>query len=126
MAPTDDPQLTALAERLVELRQEKRYLEGEIERVSAELAEALGPGRKRTLGAIEVRVSAPRPGVRIVRAADVPAAFQSLQPDRKLLVAHLGATGEVPPGVEATVTRPIVYVKAPGAEDDAEGSDAGG
>jgi len=114
-------ELRALAERLVELRQEKRYLEGEIERVGGLLAEALGQGTKRTLGDIQVRVSVARPGVRIVRAAEVPAEFLSRQPDRKLILAHLTATGQVPPGVEATVGRPTVFAKAPGgAEDEAE------
>lgn len=116
----DDQRLTALAERLVELRQEKRYLEGEIERVASELAEALGEGARRDLGAVQVRVGPGRPGVRVTSAADVPAAFQSLQPDRKLLLTHLVATGEVPPGVEATMGRPVVYAKGRGDADEAD------
>ena len=110
----DDATLNELALRLLELRQEKRYLEGEIERVSQELAGSLGQGVKRDFDGVQVRVSVAKPGLRIVRAADVPPAFRSLQPDRKLLLQHLATTGEVPAGVEVTAPKPIVYTKAPG------------
>ncbi len=113
-----EEQLRGLVERLVELRQEKRYLEGEIERVSSEVAEALGEGAKRAFGDIQVRVSVARPGLRIVRAAEVPPEFQTKQPDRKLILSHFNTTGEMPPGVEATLGRPIVYAKGPGSADD--------
>ncbi|MDZ4772854.1 MAG: hypothetical protein SGI72_06930, partial [Planctomycetota bacterium] len=54
----DDNSLNDLARRLVELRQDKRYLEGEIERVAHELVEALGQGTN-----VSVRApSRPRPG----------------------------------------------------------------
>lgn len=112
-----EEELQALAERLVEMRAEKRYLEAEIERVGAELAAAIGEGAKRTLGSIEVRISKSRPGLRVVSAADVPVEFLRPQPDRKLLLQHIQTTGEIPPGVEASVGRPIVYAKAPGAKD---------
>jgi len=125
MTTPSAPELNALAERLVELRQEKRYLEGEIERVSAALADALGEGQRQRFGAIEVRVSTARPGVRILRPADVPETFRSLQPDRKLLLAHLHSTGEVPAGVEATVSRPVVYAKGPGGDDSEGEQDSG-
>lgn len=109
-------ELVALAERLVELRQEKRYVEGEIETVSARLAEALGEGAKRLVGDIEVRVTAAKPGLRIVEESSVPEAFLTSKPDRKKLLAHLQATGEVPDGVEATEGRPTVFAKAPKAD----------
>lgn len=119
----DDHSLNELARRLVDLRQEKSYLEGEIERVAQQLSEALGPGTKRELGGVQVRVSVARPGLRIVRPADVPPAFRSSQPDRGLLLEHLAATGEVPPGVEVSEAKSIVYAKGPGAI--AEGGDEG-
>lgn len=110
----DDKALNDLALRLVELRQEKRYLDGEIQRVSQDLAEALGQGTKRDLGGVQVRVSVARIGVRISKAADVLPEFQSLQPDRRLLLQHFTATGEVPAGVEVTTTKPTVYANLPG------------
>lgn len=114
----DDAALHELALRLLELRQEKRYLESEIERVSQDLADALGQGVKREFEGVQVRVSVAKPGLRIVRAADVPPAFRSLQPDRKLLLQHLVTTGEVPAGVEMTAPKPVVFTKAPGEPSD--------
>lgn len=104
-----DPKLIALAERLQELRDEKRYLEGEIERVSAELGEALEAGFKGALGDVTVRVTAPRPGLRITSAEDVPRDLCSIQPDRKEILRRIAETGEVPPGVEPTTGRPTIY-----------------
>ncbi len=110
----DDTTLKSLALRLLEMRQEKRYLEVEIEKVSIELAAGLGQGTKREFGEVSVRVSVAKPGLRILRAADVPAAFCSAQPDRRLLLQHIATTGEVPPGVATTEAKPVVYTKAPG------------
>ena len=107
----DDAALIDHAQRLIELRQEKRYLEGEIESVSARLAEALGEGTKRTIGDIEVRVTVAKPGMRIVEEARVPEAFLTAKPDRKKLLAHMQSTGEVPDGVEPTEGRATVYAK---------------
>ena len=108
----DNSELESLAERLVELREEKRYVEGEIEGVSARLAAAIGEGAKRTLGAVEVRIGQARPGLRVVSAGDVPAEFMTLKPDRTHLMDHIRTTGEVPAGVEVTEGRPIVYAKS--------------
>lgn len=115
----DDAELTAIAERLVELREEKRYLEGEIEQVSAQLSAAIGEGGKRTLGSVEVRVTEARPGLRVVSEEDVPAAFLVPKPDRKRLMEHIRTTGEVPAGVEVTEGRPTVYAK-PAVKPDAD------
>jgi len=109
--PTDDAALVALAERLLELREEKRYLEGEIDSVSAELAAAVGQGARRTLGAIEIRVAEARPGLRIVSEEDVPVSFLTPKPDRKRLLESIRETGEVPGGVEVTEGRPAVYAR---------------
>ncbi|QDV06601.1 hypothetical protein Poly30_21110 [Planctomycetes bacterium Poly30] len=103
--------LEALAERLVELREEKRYVEGEIETVAARLAAAVGEGSKRMLGSVEIRVTAARPGLRILVEGDVPSAFLTAKPDRKLLLSHIRETGEVPLGVEVTEGRPTVFAK---------------
>ena len=116
----DDAALKSLALRLLELRQEKRYLENEIETVSAELAAALGPGTKREFTGVSVSVTAAKPSLRIVRAADVPDAFRSLQPDRKLLLQHIAATGAAPPGVSFAEGKPVVYTRGPGAAADEE------
>lgn len=117
----DDATLNSLALRLLELRQEKRYLDTQIDTVSAELAAALGPGAKREFTGVSVRVTAAKPGLRIVRAAEVPSEFRSLQPDRKLLLQHIATTGAVPAGVAVTEGKPVVYTRAPG---DAAGGDA--
>lgn len=111
MTDADDARLAALAERLFELRDEKRYVENEIEKVSAQLAEAVGEGVRRTLGKIDVRVTAPKPGLRVTSEGDVPASFLTPKPDRKRLLAHIQETGEVPTGVEVTEGRSIVYTK---------------
>ena len=112
MTDSDDAKLAALAERLFELRDEKRYLENEIEKVSAELAEALGGGTKRTLGKIDVRVTQPKPGLRVTAEGDVPESFLTPKPDRKRLLAYIQETGEIPAGVEVTEGRPVVYTKS--------------
>ncbi len=119
--PQDDAeaQLMDHAQRLIELRQEKRYIEGEIESVSARLAEAIGQGTKRVVGDIEVRVTVAKPGMRVVEETRVPEAFLTAKPDRRKLLAHLEATGEVPEGVEATAGRPTVYAKARRSDADA-------
>ncbi|MFT5732290.1 MAG: hypothetical protein ACJA2W_001014 [Planctomycetota bacterium] len=104
-------ELAALAERLVELREEKRYVEGEIESVSEKIAAALGAGAKEMLGDVEIRVAKPKPGLRIISESDVPAAFLTAKPDRKLLMAHIESTGEVPTGVEVTEGRSTVFAK---------------
>lgn len=101
----------ALAERLAELREEKRYLEGQIETVSADLAAGLGEGVTQVLGALEVRVAPAREGLRIANADEVPERFLSPKPDRQRLLEHIRSTGEVPAGVEVRPGRPIVYVK---------------
>ncbi len=112
MPDPDETRLVALAERLLEMREEKRYLEGEIERVSGELAESVGAGARRTLGGIEIRVTAATPGLRVVREGDVPSSFLTPKPDRKRILEHARATGEVPPGVELTPGRSTVYAKS--------------
>ncbi len=109
----DAEELKSLAERLVELREEKRYVEGEIESVSAKLAEALGEGSKQMIGDVEIRVAKARPGLRVVTEGDVPQEFLSAKPDRKKLMAHIEATGEVPMGVEVTEGRSTVFAKVP-------------
>lgn len=111
MTETEDVQLSALAGRLFDMREEKRYLEGEIEKVSAQLAEALGPGTRRTLGQIEVRVAEARPGLKVVQESAVPASFLTPKPDRKRLLEYVRTTGLVPEGVEVTEGRPTVYTK---------------
>lgn len=110
----DTGRLEALAERLAELRDEKRYLEGEIEKVSAELAEALEPGFKGEVGAVEVRVSPGRRTLRITSPDDVPPELCRVQPDRALIKAHLDAANDPPPGVEVSVGRAVVTVKPKG------------
>lgn len=120
--PSDLGRLAALAERLAELRDEKRYLEGEIERVSGELAEALQPGFQGTIGALDVRVSPGRRTLRISRPADVPPELCRIQPDRELIKAHLDAGNPAPAGVEEAVGRPVVTVRpsrssGPGSSD---------
>ncbi|MEM8711196.1 MAG: hypothetical protein AAGG01_09600 [Planctomycetota bacterium] len=112
MSESDEAKLAALAGRLFELRDEKKYLETEIEKVSLQLAAAVGEGTKRTLGKVDVRVTEAKPGLRIVREADVPESFLTPKPDRKRLLEHVKTTGEVPSGVEVTEGRPVVYVKA--------------
>lgn len=114
----EDAALQDHAQRLIELRQEKRYIEGEIESVSARLAEALGEGTKRVVGDVEVRVTTAKPSLRVVEEARVPEAFMTSKPDRKKLLAHLQATGEVPDGVETGPGRPTVYAKS--QRDDAD------
>ncbi|MBL8857641.1 MAG: hypothetical protein JNL28_03930 [Planctomycetes bacterium] len=121
----DDATLNSLALRLLELRQEKRYLEGEIDTVSQQLAEGLGQGTKRDFDNVSVRVSVAKPGLRIVRAAEVPAEFRSLQPDRKLLLQHVATTGTAPAGVAITEGKPIVYTRAPGDGAGADADDEG-
>ena len=111
-------ELPALAERLVELREEKRYVEGEIESVSAKIAAALGAGAKELVGSVEIRVSKPRPGLRVITESDVPAEFLTAKPDRKLLMAHIESTGEVPMGVEVTEGRSTVFAKLKHASSD--------
>ena len=108
----NDNELTELAQRLVELREEKRYLEGQIEEVAARIAEAVGEGEKRTVGDVELRITVAKPGMRIAHPEDVPDEFRSSLPDRKRLQDHIASTGEVPPGVEVTEGRPTVYAKS--------------
>ena len=108
----EDIDLNSLAGRLLELREEKRYIEGEIERVAGTLVEQLEPGSKQQLGDIQVRLGVARPGLRIVKAEDVPAHFCTQQPDRKRLLEHIEGTGEVPPGVAVSEGRPTVFTKA--------------
>ncbi|MEL6712991.1 MAG: hypothetical protein AAFU73_04310 [Planctomycetota bacterium] len=110
----DPDRLASLAERLSELREEKRYLESEIEKVSAELSEALEPGFQGELGALDVRVAPGRRTLRITSPDEVPPGLCRVQPDRALIKAHLDAGGEAPPGVEANVGRPVVTVRPKG------------
>lgn len=114
----EQTRLAALAGRLADMRAEKRYLEGEIEKVSALLAEALGPGSKHRIGNLEVRVAEPRPGLRILEESSVPEAFLTRKPDRRLLLEHVRLTGEVPGGVEVTEGRATVYTKELASEAD--------
>lgn len=125
-AGDSDADLAALAERLVELREEKRYVEGEIESVSARLAGAVGEGTKRKLGDVEIRVSVARPGLRVLAPDDVPGEFLSSKPDRKLLLSHIQETGEVPSGVEVTEGRPVVFAKLVHSSDVEESPRGGG
>ncbi len=117
MTESDDAQLSALAGRLFDMREEKRYLESEIEKVSAQLAEALGPGTRRTIGQVEVRVAEARPGLKVVKESAVPASFLTPKPDRKRLLEYVRTTGLVPEGVEVTDGRPTVYTKELPAEN---------
>lgn len=112
MSEQDDARLARLAERLAELRDEKRYLESEIEKVSAELADVLEPGFKGPLGSVTVRVSPGRRTLRITCAEDVPPSLCSLQPDRKAILAHLDTGAPPPAGTETSHGRPIVTVTA--------------
>ena len=113
-----DSELRDLAERLMEMRQEKKYLEGEIESVSARIAEAIGEGVKRRVDHFEVRVSEAKPGLRVLDEGDVPEAFLTAKPDRRKLLDHVASTGEIPSGVEVTQGRAIVYVKVPKESPD--------
>lgn len=105
-----------LAERLFELREEKKYVEGQIEAVSERLVQALGEGTKTTLGAIEVRVAHARTSLRVTQEGDVPTEFLSPKPDRKRILAHIEATGDIPPGVELSEGRATVFTKSTKAD----------
>ena len=120
MSPADDESgvpVESLVERLTEMREEKKHLEDEIEKVSARLVELIGEGESRTLGEWIVRVAPSRVSLRVKSEKEVPEEFLVSKPDRKRLLEHLQRSGESVPGVELGRTRAIVYVKAARVED---------
>ncbi len=102
--------LLAKSRYLSYLREHKHRVEGEIRLISDEIADEVGEGRNVDIGPYRVRVQAARAFVKIKDAGSVPLDFCSAQPDRKVILRHFQQTGEVVPGIDVSMGRPIVYV----------------
>ncbi|MFC1601730.1 hypothetical protein ACFL34_05220 [Candidatus Sumerlaeota bacterium] len=92
-------------------------LKQEVEERTAQLNEAkgllgllVGIGTSRAIGEYRIKVTEPRPSVRVVDKAAVPPEFFTSQPDRGVMMRHIKETGQVPAGVAVKMTRPPVSI----------------
>lgn len=114
-AAQDGSTVDGVAAELLALRAQRAQLQAEIDLRRDLIELAVGHGQKLEAGAHRVSVSTPGVSLRVVDAGQVPALFLSPQPDRKAILAHFVATGEVLPGTELGTRRAAVTVKPSGA-----------
>jgi hypothetical protein len=105
--------LSALAERVRDLRARKKALDEELVGATEELVAAVGVGATVAGSAWRVRIGEPRLSVKIPEVQALPPEFLTLQPDRKAILTHIKEVAEVPAGVEISETRATVYFSKP-------------
>ena len=91
-----------LAAELGSLRLARRKIEARIEEVRSRLYEQVGDGWEFESDLVRVKVSAPSVSCRVVSRDALPSEFKSLQPDKRLIMKSLKATGVLVPGTELT------------------------
>lgn len=91
-----------------ELRQEKKALEADLDRVNRALMARLGQQRTFATDTLSAAVVQRPARLKITAAAAVNAEFCTLQPDRKLIDEHFAQTGEIIDGTE--LAPPSAYV----------------
>lgn len=109
-APED---VAVLVERVRELREAKKAVEEELDSASEELTRLVGIGATVLTADARLRVGAPRLTLRIQDASALPAAFLSLQPDRRAILDHVREAAEVPPGAEVSESKPTLHFGKP-------------
>ena len=98
-----------LAEQVRELRVRKKTVEQQLALATEELVREVGVGVAARAPDFGLRIGEPLLRVKVVDPGQLPAAFLTLQPDRKAILEHVRTAAEVPPGAEVSETRPTVY-----------------
>ena len=104
--------LEAVAAEMDTLRSQKAALDEGIQLRRDALELVVGHGARRDLGRFRVSVSQPGVTLRVKDPAQVPAEYLVQQPDKKALLAHFKATGELLPGTDLTERKATVQVRA--------------
>jgi hypothetical protein len=107
----DSLELERIAAELLDLQAQRDGILRQLELRRDLLELAVGPGNKRVLGAVRVSVSAPGVSLSVPEPELVPVGFSAPQPDRKAILEHFRATGEILPGTRISPRRPAVSVK---------------
>ncbi len=110
-ADLEDADLPTLLEHAWELRQEKKALEADIERVNQALTTRLGQQRSFATDELTVKVVRQKPRLKVKTAEQVPEQFLSLQPDKKRLQAHFAETGEIVQGTSLSTPSSYLVVR---------------
>ncbi|MFT7677120.1 MAG: hypothetical protein ACI8QC_001097 [Planctomycetota bacterium] len=102
-------ELEELAQRVRDLREQKKAIEKDLTQAADQLAASIGVGATVAGSDWKVRVGEPRLSVKVKDATEIPSEFLSLQPDRKAILAHVKAAAEVPAGVTISETKATLY-----------------
>jgi hypothetical protein len=106
----DRATLQRVAQTVVTLEEQRNKLEEEMDAWKACVAAMLGPSVEFDAGGLGIKVGPEMQNLRVTSLQEVPKEFLSMQPDRKAILAHFRATGQVLAGTQITSKRPAVRI----------------